>query len=96
MTSLFKKHHVEYFPCNAGLFILAKIVPHGGTWEKELEIVGLFRKHGVLVGPGRRYHVREPGWARISFAMEKEVLDMAIERMERVFQLTSIGIEVVA
>ncbi|KAF7902594.1 hypothetical protein EAF00_002497 [Botryotinia globosa] len=35
MIALFNKHNIKYFPCNAGLFILARIVLEG-TWEREL------------------------------------------------------------
>ncbi|KAF5871647.1 putative 1-aminocyclopropane-1-carboxylate synthase protein [Botrytis fragariae] len=88
MIALFKKYDIKYFPCNAGLFILARIVPEG-TWEKELGMVDSFKRNGVLIGPGKRYHVLEPAWTRISFAMEPEVLNLAIERMDKVFKLTS-------
>ncbi|TGO66895.1 hypothetical protein BOTNAR_0052g00310 [Botryotinia narcissicola] len=88
MIALFNKHNIKYFPCNAGLFILARIVPEG-TWAKESEIVDFLERNGVSIGPGKRYDVLEPGWARISFAMEQEVLNLAIERMDKLFKLTS-------
>jgi aspartate/methionine/tyrosine aminotransferase len=85
ITNFLSKHGIPYFPCNAAPFILAKIAPHAINWDDELDVVQKLQENGVLVGGGRRYHVLEFGWARISFAMSKPVLQEAIKRMEKVF-----------
>ena len=39
----------------------------------------------VLIGAGRRYHLDQKGWARVSFAVDRTIMEEAIQRMERVF-----------
>ena len=48
---------------------------------------------GVLVSPGRGYHVPETnkGWMRVGFAVEKPRLEEALRRMATVFSTASTG-----
>jgi len=86
LTSFFRQCDIEYLPCNAGFFVMARLVPFAKTWDDEAELVQKLSENGVLVGGGRGYHVHEPGWARVSFGVQTEVLDKAIKRMKKVFQ----------
>jgi gliotoxin/aspirochlorine biosynthesis aminotransferase len=85
ITTFFKERNIEWLPCNATPFVLAKIVPKAKTWEEEVEVIEELKGVGMLVGDGRRYHVQEPGWARITFAVPREVLVDALEKLGRVW-----------
>jgi aspartate/methionine/tyrosine aminotransferase len=85
LTSFLQKMSIDYFPCNAGPFLLAHLAKDAETWDDETIMAERFRQVGVLVGPGRRYHLGQPGWARVCFAMPPEVMEEAMKKMEHVF-----------
>jgi aspartate/methionine/tyrosine aminotransferase len=84
LTNFLKSHGIRYFPCNAGLFVLARLAPNAQSWDDEAAAIDKLQEAGVLVGAGRRYHVHEMGWARISFAVKMTVLEEAMRRLETV------------
>jgi len=90
LTGFLKSHGIHYFPCNAGPFVLAKLAPTGQSWDEEAAAIEGLQKAGVVVGAGRRYHVHEMGWARVSFAVETAVLKEAMRRMETVFMYSEV------
>lgn len=94
MTSLFKRHGIEYIPANAGLFILAKLAPNAKTWDDEARMVKTLKEAGVLVSPGKVYHVdeKEKGWARLIFAVDPSMLKEALRRLEKGLQLPHISL----
>ncbi|KAF2276638.1 1-aminocyclopropane-1-carboxylate synthase [Westerdykella ornata] len=87
LTKFFKEHDIPYIPCNAGLYVFAKIAPNAETWEDESAVIAKLKDVGVHVSPGKAYHgpENEKGWARIGFAVKPQDLDEAIRRMEPVF-----------
>lgn len=87
LTTFFKKHHVPYYPANAGLCVFARLAD-AGTWEDEAEMINRIKAAGVLVSSGKAYHgpEGEKGWARVLFAVDSDVLGEAIRRMESVLQ----------
>ena len=85
LTDLLDRHSVSFVPCSAGTFVLARVAPHAKTWNDEDAIVGELRHAGVLVAPGRTYHVPEMGWARICFAIDDEEFQEALRRIDIVF-----------
>lgn len=85
LTDFLKRKNIIYYPCNASLSILAKVVPNAETWEEEAAVVQAAQKVGVLIGSGARYHVEEKGWVRITFAVSKLELEEAINRLDAVF-----------
>lgn len=85
ITEFFKRHRIHYFPCNSCPIILARVAPNAQSWDDEAGVINGFQQEGMLVAPGRRYHVHEKGWARICFAMERIVLEKAMSRMEIFF-----------
>lgn len=88
VTNLLKKHHLEYVPSYAGLYVFAKIVPNAGSWDEESRLVNKLKDEGVLVSAGKSFHgpEQEKGWARIGFAVPKQQLDDAVRVMDRVFE----------
>lgn len=85
LTSFLKSHGIHYFPCNAGPFVLARLAPNAQSWDEEAAAIEGLHKAGVLVGAGRRYHVHEMGWARLSFAVDMAVLKEVTRRLGTVF-----------
>lgn len=83
LVSFFKEHHIPYIPCNAGLYIYARMAPNATSWEDESQLAMELKEAGVLVSPGRSYHNpdSEKGWMRVGFAVEPSNLVEAIHRM---------------
>lgn len=90
MTTFLKGHNIEYIPVTYGLFVFARIVPNAITWEDEAAAVASCKNAGVIVSSGKGYHVveREKGWARLTFAIRRDLLDEALRRL-------AIGLELV-
>jgi aspartate/methionine/tyrosine aminotransferase len=88
MTGFLDSYAIPYVPANAGLYVFAKLAPDARTWEDEIEMVEHLKSAGVVVSPGKAYHVPESqkGWARVLFALEEEQLGEAIRRMKTVYE----------
>lgn len=86
LTSFFKAEKIPYLPCNAGLYVYAKLAPDAETWEAEAAVVSRLKDAGVLVSSGKAYcgPKTERGWARVGFAVEEDMLAEAIRRMRQV------------
>jgi aspartate/methionine/tyrosine aminotransferase len=86
LTSFFRKHSVPYVPCNAGLYVFAKLAHRATTWEDEAYMVLQLKEAGVVVSAGRAYHVPEgeKGWMRVGFAVDDGDLLEAMRRIETV------------
>ncbi|KAF2795571.1 1-aminocyclopropane-1-carboxylate synthase [Melanomma pulvis-pyrius CBS 109.77] len=86
LTNFLKRYDIPYLPCNAGLYVFARLAHHAVTWEDEAEMVEKLKDAGLLVSAGRAYHVpeSEKGWMRIGFSVEQADLVEAIRRMESV------------
>lgn len=67
---------------------MAKFAPLAQSWADEADACCQYQQAGVLVSPGRAYHMPEDqkGWMRVSFAVEKTLLEEAGTRITRVFQ----------
>jgi aspartate/methionine/tyrosine aminotransferase len=86
LTKFLKEHDIPYIPCNAGLYVFAKLAPNAQTWDDEALVVKSFKESGVIISPGKAYHgpESEKGWMRVGFAMEPSVMEEAISRMREV------------
>lgn len=84
ITDFLKKHSIPYVPAYAAPFIFARLAPAAQTVDDESAMVARFKEAGVIVSSGQSYHVTkdEKGWARLTFALKRDRLDEAIERME--------------
>lgn len=84
MTSFFEAESIEYFPCDATTFVLARLAPHAKDREAEQAAVDYYQKEGVLFFAAAGYHMPEDftrGWMRCSFAVEPERMTTALERI---------------
>lgn len=64
--------------------MLVKLVSQASSWEDEAALITRLAEAGVLVSPGQAYHMVEKGWARVSFAVERDTLKEAVRRMKSV------------
>ncbi|ORY14660.1 1-aminocyclopropane-1-carboxylate synthase 7 [Clohesyomyces aquaticus] len=95
LTALFKKYGVPYIPCNAGVYVFAKLASAAETWEDENTMVAKLKQAGVIVSSGRGYHgpEHEKGWARVGFAVTPSDLDISIQRIESVLKQEGAGLK---
>jgi len=70
---------------------MARLAPRAESWEDETAMIVRLREIGVSVSPGRIYHFIEKGWARVSFAVEKTVLEEALRRMHSSLKSSASG-----
>jgi len=91
LTDFLKSHRIPYIPCNAGLYVFARMCPDAKSWEEEASFVQRLKEAGVLVSPGRAYHVpeNEKGWMRVGFAIQPSKLAEALRRMESMYNSSS-------
>lgn len=84
VTSFLDRHKIEYIPASAGVYVFAKLAPAAKTWDDEADMVRRLEAVGILIGSGRSYHAAEDqkGWARLTFAIETDQLEKALERIE--------------
>lgn len=92
MTSLFKAYGIPYVPCNAGLYVFARLAKDAISWDDESILVTQMKDAGVVVSPGRAYHgpENEKGWTRVGFAVKDEDLEEAIKRMTCVLERSTL------
>lgn len=72
---------------------MAKLAPSAHSWGDEADAYNQYVQTGVLVAPGRVYHMPEDqkGWMRVSFAVDKAFLAEAITRIGSVYQTLTEG-----
>lgn len=94
LVAFLKKHMIPYIPCNAGLYVLARLAPDAQSWADEAAMATKCKDAGVLLSPGRAYHGPEDakGWMRIGFSVETSVLQEALRRLESVLVVLPIGV----
>ncbi|KAJ9597570.1 hypothetical protein L9F63_011571 [Diploptera punctata] len=75
-------------PAHAGFFLWADLRPH----MKEISIAGEialfeeFLNHKVYIIPGSVVHCVEPGWFRIVFSLQSDILDEGMKRIAAVLK----------
>ena len=79
---------IEYFPCNAAVFMFCKLAPKAKNTEEEMSAFHRYTKAGVRVAPGRAYHVspHQRGWMRLSFAVDQAELRKGLKKIEIVYR----------
>ncbi|POS71436.1 hypothetical protein DHEL01_v210172 [Diaporthe helianthi] len=85
LVDFFMLHDIEYLPVSHGPFVFARIAGrHLTSWDEETEAIQCFKDAGVVLSPGKAYHMNEheKGWSRITFAVVPQQLDAALSRLE--------------
>jgi 1-aminocyclopropane-1-carboxylate synthase len=85
-TNFLKAHSIPYIPSNAGCFILADLSEYiaferGQTpLEQERSLTCRLFGEGIHLIPSETFHGEDPGWYRISFAVDKDALETGLAR----------------
>lgn len=74
MASFLRSLNVRYVPAYAGIYIWAKLSEKVQSWDQEAQLTKMIADNGVAVSAGKSYAARDPGWYRLSFALEPEKL----------------------
>ncbi|OTB04428.1 hypothetical protein M426DRAFT_320792 [Hypoxylon sp. CI-4A] len=85
----FETNSIKYLPCEATTFVLARLAPKSETRDDEKAAVAFYQKEGILFFTAADYHMPPnfKGWMRISFAVEPERLDIAMDRLKAAYQI---------
>ncbi|KAI1762791.1 aminotransferase GliI-like protein [Hypoxylon sp. FL1150] len=88
IKEFFEENSIEYLPCEATTFVLARLAPFSQTTHDEKAAVAFYQKAGILFFSAADYHMPAgfKGWMRVSFAVEPERLDAAIGRLKNAYQ----------
>jgi aspartate/methionine/tyrosine aminotransferase len=81
MASFLRGLNVRYVPAYAGIFIWAKLSDKVQSWDQEARLTEIVADCGVAVSAGKSYAAQEPGWYRLSFAIEPEMLQEGLRRL---------------
>lgn len=86
LVTFFKEQTIQYIPCNAGLYVFARLAKDAKCWADEEATARALEEAGVLVSQGKPYHVPEgeKGWMRVGFSVPTPDLLEAIRRMRDV------------
>jgi 1-aminocyclopropane-1-carboxylate synthase len=86
-TQILRAHGIPYIPSNAGFFIwvdltrfLAKL-PGSTALEKEREMNRRLLDGGLHLTTSEAFYGEEYGWFRITFTVERGVLELALQRL---------------
>jgi hypothetical protein len=89
IRTFFEANSIEYLPCEVTTFVLARLAPYTQTRDDEKAAVAFYQQAGVLFFSAADYHMPLDfkGWMRVSFAVEPERLDIAIDRLKAAYQI---------
>lgn len=76
---------IPVLPGECGLYIwvdFREVLPTN-TFEGEMELFDRFLDNGVAFYPGAWFLCAEPGWFRLVFAMESEILQLGLSRIQQ-------------
>ena len=85
----FKKHNIKYVDANAAYFIwidlreqMKKVITHSDSpADAEMKLWNRLLSNGVYIAPSAAFYSKEPGFFRICFATEWNVLSEALDRI---------------
>ncbi|TGO14495.1 hypothetical protein BTUL_0052g00330 [Botrytis tulipae] len=92
LTSTLKNWNIDYVPVKAGILVFVRIAADAKNAQDEMAVLVKLRDEGVLMSPGGGYlgSYGEFGWARLTFAVKREVMVEALDRMKKVLRPTLI------
>ena len=85
-TRILRENSIPYYPANAGFFVWADLSAYldGMTGDTDLERETEMNKRlldgGLHLATSEQFQGEEYGWMRITFAVEKEVLELGLKR----------------
>ena len=87
-SQFLRKHKISYIPSNAGFVIWLDLtrytakLPGGTDLERERGLNNRLLDGGVHFATSEAFFGEESGWFRITFTVEKEVLETALGKYE--------------
>lgn len=85
-TNFLKARSIPYIPSNAGCFIWANLSKYSAfergntSLEQERSLACRLFGEGIYLIPSEAFHGEDPGWFRISFAVDKDTLETGLAR----------------
>lgn len=88
IKTFFEASSIEYLPCEATTFVLARLAPYSQTREDEKAAVAFYQKAGILFFSASDYRMPPEfkGWMRVSFSVEPERFQAALDRLKAAHQ----------
>ncbi|KAM0158531.1 hypothetical protein ACHAQE_005441 [Botrytis cinerea] len=89
-TQILKRAGISYYDTgNSGFFLWIDLSPfleiqnrdNEALWKAEKMLSSKLLKAGVEMSTGFAYHNEKPGWFRIIFSVEREVLEEGLRRI---------------
>lgn len=93
-TKFLQKQSIPYVPANAGFYVWVDLtaylsgMPGETDLDKEREMNKRMLDEGVHLATSEAFFGEDHGWFRITFTVEKDILELALQR--QVFRLTSV------
>ncbi|KAJ8132319.1 hypothetical protein O1611_g1306 [Lasiodiplodia mahajangana] len=89
LVKFFELNSIQYLPCEATTFVLARLAPYNQTREDERAAVAFYQSKGILFFSAADYHMPSglKGWMRVSFAVVPEKLGIALDRLKLAYDL---------
>ncbi|TGO07103.1 hypothetical protein BTUL_0327g00010 [Botrytis tulipae] len=89
IKAFFEENSIKYLPCEMTTFVLARLAPYSQKRDDEKAAVAFYQKAGILLFSASDYHMPPEfqGYMRVSFAVEPERLDIAIDRLKIAYQM---------
>ncbi|KAK6591769.1 hypothetical protein H4I96_12202 [Botrytis cinerea] len=89
IKAFFEENSIKYLPCEMTTFVLARLAPYSQKRDDDKAAVAFYQKAGILLFSASDYHMPPEfqGYMRVSFAVEPERLDIAIDRLKIAYQI---------
>lgn len=81
MSAFLRARQIKYIPAYAGIYIWVKLSDKVLSWDQESQLTKILAEHNVAVSSGKSYASQEPGWYRLSFALEAGKLEEGLKRL---------------
>jgi aspartate/methionine/tyrosine aminotransferase len=85
-TSFLRAHAIPYIPSNAGFYLWADLsayldrLPGDTPLDKEREMNHRLLDEGVHIATSEAFYGEECGWFRITFAVQRNILELGLNR----------------
>lgn len=85
---------IPFLPGECGLFIWVDFreLLLTSSFEDEMHLLDCMITHGVFIFPGSYFRCPEPGWFRIVFAMETDILQLGLSRIQQTVREVRAGL----
>ncbi|KAI9878492.1 MAG: hypothetical protein M1830_000724 [Pleopsidium flavum] len=81
---------IPFLPAEAGMFVFARFCSSDEP-SSEQDFQQQMKKHGVVLASGTSYHMNQPGWFRISYALPPSVVAEGLLRIDKSLKVLNSG-----